>query len=404
MKYYYVTELTEADGAPQSWIEAFRVGTFKHRLYGELTGTMDMFKRVVDNFKTNVLGHEPVIDYNHSTDDPAVPPDQQIAAGWVKDMRIMGDRLQFLVEWTADAVEKIKTKKFKYFSPTYTDTYMSKETGADVGTVMWGGALTNVPFLPGLSPVALSEQLNAALQETEGDGTKEKLQGDTEMGMLSKLTPEQLKVWCDAFDATEGDDAAKASAAWTAIGVTQTEPPEEPEAAKEPEKKADEPDAEMVKLQERLVELEKEKTELADKLAKQDIENQIADLSKPSEKKLSLPPVVLGKVRILLSSKQGEAIKLSEDKEYPNHNQAMLALLTEVRDVGLVDLSDKADQGQEKREDGITDADRKLYPDADEDSIKVAKLTDQLYADATGTKQYKLCMREAYERVHGEKK
>jgi phage I-like protein len=424
----YFIELADT-GEPQSWIEAFRVGSWAHPAYGKLTGTLAMFQEVIRNFKANVLGHEPVIDYQHSTDDPTVPAAERgLAAGWVKDMRVSGDRLQFLVAWTKEAAAKIREKQFRYFSPTYVEDYENKETGADVGIVMFGGALTNTPFLTGLSPVALSEKFGAARLSTDGGNiTIADEQEENIMGKLATLAPDQLKVWCEAYDATEGDEATKAAAAWQAIGVVASDAPvTDPAAAPvakvenaEPVAAADpvadpaaapaEESEKIAVLKAKLEALEKTKAELELKLQKQAIEDQMAALKQPGTNKMALPPAAIEGARAILLSKTGDKITLSEGKEYPNTNEAIIALLTSIRDTGLVDLSNVTDSGQRKLdENGLTDAELKeLGENASDDSItslKVAKLTEKLYGDAANKLTYKACMVKAYETVHGEKK
>jgi len=64
--------------------------------------------------------------------------------------------LKGLVEWTQTAAEKIKEKAFKYFSPEFRDTW-TDEHGTKHNNVLFGGGITNRPFLKDLLPINLSE-------------------------------------------------------------------------------------------------------------------------------------------------------------------------------------------------------------------------------------------------------
>src|SRR3990167_3879235 len=154
--YYYLTDISdiqleEKDGKKTSWIEVFREGSWKHPLHGIIKGTKKLFNDFIDNWKNNILGREIALDKTH---DPS-----EGATGWIKDMRIKEDRLLALVEWTPWGIELIEQKGFRYFSPEYRDVYVDKESGKEHKNVLFGGALTNRPFLTDLAPIVLSEDL-----------------------------------------------------------------------------------------------------------------------------------------------------------------------------------------------------------------------------------------------------
>ena len=81
----------------------------------------------------------------------------ELTAGDIKE-RI--DELKALVEFTPWGLELVEGKGFKYFSPEYRDSYIDKETGKEYKNVLYGGALTNRPFLTNLAPVILSEDIS----------------------------------------------------------------------------------------------------------------------------------------------------------------------------------------------------------------------------------------------------
>ena len=163
--YYYLTDISdikleEKDNKKSSWIEIFRIGKWSHPKYGIIEGTKKLFNDFISNWEKNVLGREIGIDKTHNPEDGAT--------GWVKDIQIVGDRLKALIEWTPWGIDLIENKGFKYFSPEYRDSYTNKETGQIHNNVLFGGALTNRPFLTDLSPIILSEDIseNINLQQT----------------------------------------------------------------------------------------------------------------------------------------------------------------------------------------------------------------------------------------------
>ena len=154
--YYYLTDISdiqleEKEGKKSSWIEVFREGEWNHPKWGIIKGTKKLFNDFISNWKSNVLGREIALDKTHNPEEGAT--------GWIKDMKIVGDRLKALVEWTPWGVELIEQKGFKYFSPEYRDSYTDKESGKEYKNVLFGGGITNRPFLTDLAPIVLSEDL-----------------------------------------------------------------------------------------------------------------------------------------------------------------------------------------------------------------------------------------------------
>ena len=159
-------ELEEKDGKKSSWIEIFREGSWTHPKWGLIEGTKKLFNDFIDNWKNNVLGRDIAIDRTH---DPS-----EGATGWVKDMKIVGDKLKALVEWTPWGIELIEQKGFKYFSPEYRDSYTDKESGKEYRNVLFGGGITNRPFLTNLNPIVLSEDIeNQCFKQANDEETQE---------------------------------------------------------------------------------------------------------------------------------------------------------------------------------------------------------------------------------------
>jgi hypothetical protein len=141
-------QLSETDDKATTWVHALPIGTYKHPVYGDMSITADRVKRFADSVKTKVRGIDPSINYGHNGDGEA--------AGWVKDAENRNDGLWLLVEFTKTAVQKLKEKAYRFFSSEFHDEWTDAQ-GNKHTDVIFGGALTNRPFMKDLVPVNLSE-------------------------------------------------------------------------------------------------------------------------------------------------------------------------------------------------------------------------------------------------------
>jgi hypothetical protein len=157
--------LTLSEGEkPKSWIQAMRVGEYKHPVYGNINFSSERIMRFADSVRNKIRGIALDIDYDHKAD----PARGNEAAGWVEDAKVEGDALYLLVEWTKTAAEKIKEGAYRYFSPDFQDEW-TDASGIQHRDVLFGGGITNRPFLKDLLPVNLSE-LTFAEKKNEGNG------------------------------------------------------------------------------------------------------------------------------------------------------------------------------------------------------------------------------------------
>lgn len=151
-----------ADGTTSD-IQVLRTGTFFHRVYGKFTIAMETLQRMVDNFQHNrpKPPTELVVDYEHlsASDPPQIAP----AAGWFKHLYVKGRELWATVGWTEKAAAMIRAGEYRFISPEFTLSYKDKETGEDLGPVLFASALTNRPFFDGMAPVVLGSELEASM-------------------------------------------------------------------------------------------------------------------------------------------------------------------------------------------------------------------------------------------------
>jgi len=138
----------------KSVIEVLRVGTLKSR---GLSFTMPMLREFVENFKVGAYGTELQVNLGHDREGEA--------AGWFKDLFIVGQKLMARIEWTPLGIEKLKNKQFKFFSAEFAKKWFDDVTSKAFDNVLIGGALTNIPAVKNinLGGIALSESLQKQL-------------------------------------------------------------------------------------------------------------------------------------------------------------------------------------------------------------------------------------------------
>lgn len=133
-----------------TWIHALPFGQYKHPLWGVIDASMEKVSGLAESVKKKIRGIDPSINLNHDNDSP------DGAAAWVKDAEVRSNGLWLFVEFVKDAAQKVRDKKFKYFSVEFADEWEDSE-GKKHKDVVIGGALTNRPFMKNLVPINLSE-------------------------------------------------------------------------------------------------------------------------------------------------------------------------------------------------------------------------------------------------------
>lgn len=178
-----VTGLEFADtDRKTSWIEIMRTGKWDHPVYGRFEITEKDLDEFVANFNNRVRRVDLAVDQAHRPDEGA--------AGWFKALKREGNRLLALIEWTPLGQELIEAGIYRYFSPEFDFKYKDEETGKTYRNVLYGGGLTNRPFIKDMQPIMLSEemadrlldeiQFSFALEQKGGGGTSKPTKADVE--------------------------------------------------------------------------------------------------------------------------------------------------------------------------------------------------------------------------------
>jgi phage I-like protein len=142
-----------------------RAGSFKHPNFGEVEVTEGDLENAVKNFAAwKESGVQVPIDYDHSFRTKG----DSKAAGWMDSLELTGDKLLAKVKWTKEAADSIRSGAYRFFSPEFASDFKDEEGNGKGFTVVSGG-LTNRPFLKGMTPVALSEEVREVAQDWMND-------------------------------------------------------------------------------------------------------------------------------------------------------------------------------------------------------------------------------------------
>lgn len=153
-RFGFVVELDQQQAASDGkvWIHCAEAGNWYNERHGDIPITQSDLSKMLENFRS-VHPIAPVqipIDYEHLSMKADRKPGDGEAAGWIHDLQLRdgGKSLWALVEWVKDAAEKIRDRKYRFFSPTFHPNWTPLKGGQKTGPTLLGGALTNYPTLP----------------------------------------------------------------------------------------------------------------------------------------------------------------------------------------------------------------------------------------------------------------
>lgn len=338
-------QLSDSADEP-TWIQALPLNEYTHPLHGKIKITPERAQRFADNVKANVRGQELDIDYDHKAkrDD---------AAGWVKDAEARLNEtdpkkngLWLAVSWTQEARQKIKDKAYRYFSSEFKDEWTHPSTNATFKDVLFGGGLTNRPFLKDILPINLSE----LTEENPKEGST-----------VSKELKDKLEL-----PETATDEEVLAAVSKLQENSASTEETPKPDEADKQPAELSEGEQELKKLAEtdpivklllderdaakaRDEETRRELAEIRKGQTKRSTEIRLSEITKDA--KYTLPPAVIEEVTSLSEDDSLTATQLSDK---------MFDILGTIAKSGVVELGER---GKAKKPD--TDATKRL-----DDAIK----------------------------------
>jgi Mu-like prophage I protein len=328
-RFGYVTDVGDIkfdDATLSSWIQLMPIGSYNHVLHGKIDITPQKVQKFVENFRKNVRGITLDVDYDHKAHDGK-------AAGWIQDIQDRGfDGLWGLVKWTQPAYQSLKAGEYKYFSPEFQDEWEHPQTGQTFEDVLFGGAITNRPFLKDIQPINLHEVIRAS----EGGPVVDPKKLRQMLGLKEDATEEEVeKALAKVAQATNEPDPATPP---TPPAPTPPAPPPgepapgsgdqgtpAPATPKEPVLASE--TAAVKQLTEQMAAMQKQLDEQAAARRLSEVKLGFAQMTEG--KKFALAPAVVNKAQQL-------TVQLSEDK-----GNTFMGLLKEILDGGLVELGER---------------------------------------------------------------
>lgn len=143
-------ECNENNSVPTE-IQILRVGKFNHPTYGFFEITSQVLAEMKKNFEDRVRGIDLALDYFHESD--------RDASGWITGLVLKEDNTQLWaqVRWTPNAEKKLSHRELRYFSPDFTFKWQDPESGKTFNNVLFGGGLTNRPFVKDMQAIVATE-------------------------------------------------------------------------------------------------------------------------------------------------------------------------------------------------------------------------------------------------------
>lgn len=164
------------------WCQLGMAGEYRGHADGGFELTPQVFAQIIENFHRNPkysLGQTDVvpIDYHHLSETlPGTVAERGAPAqGWILElqMRAGGQELWGLVRWLEPARTQVIERKYQGLSMTIWPNALDPRSGKRIGWILSSVALTNDPFIQGMSPpVAAHRAADAARAKCAADLAK----------------------------------------------------------------------------------------------------------------------------------------------------------------------------------------------------------------------------------------
>ncbi len=214
-------------GGPPEWVQLMPAGELVAR--DGRRWRLDDAAAVVAASLEHAGETDLVFDYNHQTDRGGEAP----AAGWIKELAARADGIWGRVEWTRRAAKRIRSREFRYVSPTFAHSRAGRVR------VILRAALTNNPALdlPALADTGepMHDQLKRILAKLgfQPDAEPTSAEADAALARIDSMPsvdlpdlPELAQALGLAATAKAADILAAAKARWaeltTALGLAAT--------------------------------------------------------------------------------------------------------------------------------------------------------------------------------------
>lgn len=190
-------KLAEGGKVPNE-VQVLRVGKFNHPSYGAFEITRQVLAEMKANFEARARGVDICFDYFHKSDEEA--------AGWPGGLELREDGTELWavnVDWTPKAAQKLAEREIRYFSPDFSFQWKDPETGVVHRNVLFGGGLTNRPFVKEMAAIVAHEKGETM---TELEKAQAALKAEQEKNV--KLSEQVAKLEGEVKAAAPGDEVA----------------------------------------------------------------------------------------------------------------------------------------------------------------------------------------------------
>lgn len=171
---FAAVKLAEGNKVPRE-VQVLRVGKFNHPKYGAFEITSAVLAEMKQHFDNKVRGIDTAFDYFHESDKEA--------SGWVQELVLKENNTELwaITDWTPKAEQKLAERELRYFSPDFAFQWKDPESGSIYKNVLFGGGLTNRPFVKEMQAIVADEkqgeimnleQAQARIKEVEAQNLK----------------------------------------------------------------------------------------------------------------------------------------------------------------------------------------------------------------------------------------
>lgn len=300
-------------------IELIREGTTYHDSYGRIDLTVDDLDTALANFYRRPSMQLAIKHGKHEIGTPA--------AGWVTGLSKAPNEkgtqsLYATVDWTDDASNDIKQRKFLYISPEFKKDFIDKDTGDRQGFTLLGAALLNDPQL---------DEMREVFAFSQGAEMEQMKEIAKRLGLSEDSTVEQVLACIDEMSSKMSDMEG------IEIEFSQTK-----ESVTELTQRADTAEAKVVELTQRAEAVEAEKVELSQKLAeatemaqatKAELDEAKAAISLSASEKW-VDGFISGEQRKLTPAQRDQFVQLHQKD--PGTAEAIVATLPTLEALGTV--------------------------------------------------------------------
>lgn len=181
------SEIRLAENGQNPTVQILRVGKFSHPKYGEFEITPLTLAEMKKNFDNKVRGIDIAFDYFHDSD--------KVASGWPTELFLTedGTELWAKVDWTPTASKMLAEREVRYFSPDFAFRWKDPESGVVYNNVLFGGGLTNRPFVKDMAAIVADEKGAEEMKTVEELQKALKLSEDKVAETEAKLADMQPK-------------------------------------------------------------------------------------------------------------------------------------------------------------------------------------------------------------------